>query len=814
MTRVAAVVAVVVLLLLGPLTGASPAAEPAPDGAGGLRLDLAGLAPQVVTAAGPSVLTVTGTLTNDGEVPVSGLGVRLQRGEPLRTEGAVRDALGGDAPTDAIAPQFQELPDVLAPGEQAPVRLTVPLRGAPETGLALSGTGVYELLVNVNGVPGDGDRARLAAVRLLLPVTGLPAGPDGSEPVPAPDGVPVPVTLLYPVADQPRRLTTVPGEPVLLTDDDLAASFAPDGRLGGLVTALAGAPATARDAACVAVDPDLVQTADAMRGGYEVVGPDGTRVPGTGAAAAGAWLDALAAAVSGRCVLALPFADADLVALTRGGLTGPLVEAVDAGRGVVAGLLGTPVLPGTAWPADGLLDEATLGALGTAGVRSVVLSADGVDLPARADPGGVVPLATGDDGPSAVLADPLLAAAAGAGIDAEEARPAGTAATARPATGPLATQDLLGALAFRAAAGTGPLLVTPPHRWDVDAAAATALLEGVDALVGTGLLTPRDLEGTVAGGAAEQARVRSLVYPLDAGAAEVAPTAVASVRTVLGDLDDLRSSAVDDEQGVDPDDLFPALRLGTLRATSAAWRDEPDLAAAAAAAAAQRVADIRASVSVLEPPSPFSLGTSDSPLLLTVANGLPVTMRVRVELASTSGLRVAPIPVVEVPPLGRRQIQTSAEVLRSGVFTVDAAVLTQDGGRLGPPSRLQVRSTAYGTITLWLTGTAGVLLVVLAGRRILRRVRAEPDRATGDPATGRPPTTPSPSPQAGPESLLTTVPVRLPPPSSGPIRPGHPTGPSPRGPSAPASAAGVPPTGTPTGRPTDPTAPLRRPESP
>jgi hypothetical protein len=64
-------------------------------------------------------------------------------------------------------------------------------------------------------------------------------------------------------------------------------------------------------------------------------------------------------------------------------------------------------------------------------------------------------------------------------------------------------------------------------------------------------------------------------------------------------------------------------------------------------------------------------------------------------------------------------------------------VRTPNGQLLGPPSRLRVRSTAYGTITVWLTASAGALLVVLAVRRVLRRVRGEPARtAQVGPATG------------------------------------------------------------------------------
>ncbi len=780
-------VATLVATVLALLAAAPGAASAQPAGDVGLVLELDALTPRIVTVDGPALLTVSGTLRNTGDVAVRDLAVRVQRGEPLRGEAAVRDALAGDAATDAAAPPFQELPAALEPGATVPVRLTVPLRGAPGTGLALSTTGVHELLVNVNGAPVGGDRARLAAVRMLLPVLGLPADPDGPPPVPAPDGAAVPVTLLHPLADRPRRLTTLPGAQPLLADDALAASMAPGGRLDGLVTALREAPAAARDAVCTAVDPDLLQTAEAMRGGYDVLRPGGAPQPGVGADAAGRWLDAVVAAVAGRCVVALPFADADLVALTRAGLDGAAADAVTAGRAIAQDVLGTPVLPATTWPDDGLLDEAALDVLAGSGTEAVVLSANGVDADA-----GSVPLGGGVRG---LVADALLADAADPDPGAPAGRGGGQAAAATTADGPLATQDVLGALAFRAGAGAGadagPLLLAPPHRWDVDGAAAGALLEGVAGLVEAGVLTGRPLDAALSG---PTGPATALAYPL--GATEVAPETLGSLRGLLAQLDDLRSSVLDDDRIVDPDELFGLLRLGTVRVASAAWRDRPEEAADAVGGAADRVAAIRGSVSVLEPPTPYALGTSDSPLLLTVANDLPVSVRVRVELASTSGLRVAPIPPVEVPPLGRRQVEASAEVLRSGVFTVDAAVLSEDGTRLGPPSRLQVRSTAYGTITLWLTGTAGVLLVVLAGRRILRRIRSEPAATTP----------PRPEGSTG-ES---TVPVRATDASSAPSPPGPRTGPVRPVPWGPASAPAAPPATPP--RPATPLAAPPRPQ--
>ena len=247
-----------------------------------------------------------------------------------------------------------------------------------------------------------------------------------------------------------------------------------------------------------------------------------------------------------------------------------------------------------------------------------------------------------------------------------------------------------------------------------------------------GLLTPRPLADVLSAGPPAAAAARSVSYPLRASGREVAGAVADSVRATGAEIADLRSAAVPDSGvGLSPDDVlhrWPGACSGRCRRPGGGARRRP---CAAAAASARRIAELRGTVRVLEPPSPYALGTSDAPLLVTIGNGLPFTVRVRLEIASTSGLRVAPIEMQQVPPLGRRQARVSAQVTRSGQFTVQAAVRSPDGELLGPPSRLRVRSTAYGTITVWLTASAGVLLVVLAVRRVLRRVRIEPPPHTG-----------------------------------------------------------------------------------
>ncbi|MCU1663254.1 MAG: hypothetical protein JWR58_3319 [Pseudonocardia sp.] len=848
MKRVAALVAIPVLVLTaltlmglvpgGPFAtpaSAAPAAparaaalpfQPQPDEvAGPLRLQLSQLAPRIVTAAGPRDLTVSGTLTNTGDQPIGNLEIRVQRGNPLGTEGDVRDALDGNAATDATTPQFTSLPGELAPRGQMPVQLTVPLRGAPATSVALDSTGVYELLVNVNGVPGDGQRARLAAVRMLLPVLSLP--PDPAEPPVVPSattGGATPFALLYPIADTPRRVATVPGEPTLLTDDGLAASMAPNGRLGGLVAALAqNAPpgSRVRAATCLAIDPDLVETASLMRAGYEVLGAQGAApVPGTGAEVAGRWLDSLATVAKGGCVIALPYADADLVALTRGGLGALASTTIRDGRQVLADILHTPVVPGVTWPVDGVTDDSTLDQIAAADGRSLVLSANGVEHGVVQRHSGVVPVAGGQLPQFAVLTDPLLSRAASGPTSVTRPDPGrgGAVASATPAgtVGPLSTQDAIGALAFRTEAGpgrgagaAGPLVLAPPHQWAAEGNGASALLASVRELLDAGRIVPGGLEGVLAAGPPAGAAAVPAVYPLEAGGREIPGVAVDVVRRTSHDIEDLSSAAVPDSRvGVSPDQAFTPLRRGLARPVSAAWRGRPGSATAAANAGAARVAELRGTIRVLEPPSPYSLGTSDAPLLITVANGLPVTVKVNVEIFPSAGLRVAPIEPLTVPPLGRRQVRASAEVTRSGQFVVRAAVRSPQGELLGQPSRLRVRSTAYGTITVWLTASAGVLLVVLAVRRVLRRIRGDPGRRTGPSSPARPdghpestgsvratsdpqhhPPDHGPAPQAGksgdpfPDPLATTD--RFPVPRPRPDEPGRPPGRGPQPPRVP-----------------------------
>jgi len=780
------VVALLALTLLGLASG--PGAPLASAATKGLRLDLriTDMTPRVVTANSPPALTVAGELTNTGDEPVTEVAIRTQRGDRLRTEGDLRTALGGTAATDTVTPAFTPLADILAPGQRLPIRLTVPLRGPEASTLALQRTGIYQILISTNGAPIDGQRVRLASIQVLLPVLGLPAGP-GEPTLPGELGPPVParskaaeksptmslisgrppssnpVTVLYPLADRPHRLPTGPGEPVLLSDDELAGELSYGGRLDGLLGALeTAAPrgSALRDAICLAVDPDLLRTVRDISGGYRVRDSRGQERDGQGAKAAAVWLARLRVAAAGHCVLALPYADADLVALSRAGLNDLVGYAVRDGARIAGEILGTPVRADTTWPADGLLDEHSLIDLLGVGERNVVLSMDGVEQSGRTNRdaiGGTVRIAAPRTDrtaapPIGILADPLLTLAASGtssvsvsgGLDQVTRSTGGRglgSLTTNTSTNPAGTgsalsgQDLIGAVVFRAldpASAGSPLVVAPPHRWNTSASDARELLSTISALISTGQFLSAPMAGGPGSGTDTTRISARLVYSLRAGGREVPASATAALRAARDGAAELRSAAAAEPGvGATPAQVFDPITEGLLRAASTVWRGHPDQSAAAVKTITDRVRLLRSLVRVLEPPSPYALGDREAPLPVTLANGLPVAMNVRVALSNTPGMRTAPIPTQHIPPLGRLQLRVNSQLTKSGQFSVEARLTTLTGGPLGPPSRLQLRSTAYGTITLWLTGTAGVLLVTLAVRRIVRRVRVgRPESAT------------------------------------------------------------------------------------
>lgn len=695
------------LLALGPLApaGADPIGTPVSPGQGApklLRLEVDTMTPRVVTASTPQ-LTVTGRVTNVGDRRVDDIEVKVQRGEPVESDRDLRELPG--LATDSASSPFVEVARSLSPGDAAPLSVTVPVRGV-ELSLALTRPGVYPVLVNVNGRPDYGGQARLAAVSLPLPVLSVPGGPPTT-----PRQDPSSVTFLWPILDtQPRRLATVDGQTVL-TDDALADSLSVGGRLYGLVDSVGRALATNSTlprSLCFVVDPDLLQTVAAMSAGYQVRTNNGRTVAGKGEVVATNWLARVGDLTHGRCVISVPYADADLVALSRSGAV-DLAQLSIAGSSIVADLL-DPVQPAKElfWPAGGSFDQRTLVDLAAIGPTTVLAD------PARLqDAKGQAPYALTSlqtNHPVRVLpVDPLLSQTL--------AGPGGKGGS---------LQDALAALTFRTVfdkAASAHLVVAPPRRWTVSETELGGYLDLAQRLFEGGFANPRLLGQQLSG--TDQGTATGLAYTPQDSAKEIPPAVsaeVARINTAKRDLLDAMDE--DNTTDVDPNELLSPLQYGLLRGMSTAWRGRAPQAALAVGRVDQELEALCDKV-VVNTDRPITLASGDSPIPIDISNGLPVAIVVRVHLTASPGLRPEQYHDIRIPPTAGISRYIPAEVIRAGRFTVDAQLTTPSGGtELGSTARLELTSTSYGIVTIAITGVAGGVLVLLTTFRIFRRVRA------------------------------------------------------------------------------------------
>lgn len=701
MKRLAATVLSILFLAFSALPVAVAQAQEQPR----LRVDLDELNPRVVSTTSTS-LTVTGRVTNVGDRKISKLGVRLQLGTRLQTEQQIGDVLAGDKFKDLAATEFVDLvPDTLEPGQSATLNLAVPL--GPSSKLQFPKTGVYPLLVNVNGTPDFGGPERLAAVTLLMPVLGLPGKAPASRPPSAPSA-----SLLWPIANSTVHVVSSPlGGPLTVADERLADELAPGGRLDALVAAARAAEADTKvsSSLCLAIDPDLVATVDGMTRGYQVA-TGGGPVPGKGVDTAKSWLGQLKALVAGRCVVTLPFADADLTALTKvraGDATDTaLLASAVGGAATIKNLLGIQPQDGVLWP-GGALDAQTVEAIGKAGVKTVLT--DSGKLQSDSPLSGMVALEGTD-----LRAQPIDALITSA------------------LNGSESTQNGLGAIAFRAGLGgqTGQersqLLIAPPRHWAATGPELTTFLERMGDFYAAGLIKSSplpDLLGESPSGTA------SVNYdPRDLTAA-TSGDVTAKMSQIDNETLGLSSAmTMDATKRVNPADVLAPVRLALIRAASTSWRGAD--AATVTGNARGDLDAIRGQVTVERPKQTIALASGASPLPAYITNGLPVGINVRTVLKNNVGLRpTEAVPERTVPANGAVNQLLPVEALRAGRFSVDVSLTTPDGTRLGTDARFELTSTEYGAITIIITITAAGALLLLSSRRIYRRIkdsRADP----------------------------------------------------------------------------------------
>ena len=691
-----------------------------------VRVEVTTLLPRApMTAEEP--FQVAGRLRNCGEEELSDLEVRLATGDRIASRGALARA---DAePAVGTRRLVVELPDApLAPGATTPFDLRLPVGE-----LRLGRLGVYPLSVQARGRSG-GERSRTP---LGLATTFVPWFPDGP---PAPSRI----AWLWPLVDAPLR---TPAEALL--DDGLEALLspgtgsAPRGRLSALLTAARDGSRGACDPAApgavagpavpcrgepvpltYGVDPALVDTVEATTRPYAVL-VDGTARSRPPSAAAAAWLASLRAAVTtdGTALLALPFGDPDVVAMSRTG--SGLRDEVDSlrslGRSEAQRLLGVAPLDAVAWPPPGPLGPALDRVAGDA--TAVVLDAAAVPPPSvfrSRTPSAPTALSTATGPVTGLVVEDVLS----------------ELVAAVPEQGPrLAEQRWIAETAIVAAelpSQSRTFVLAPPRRGDVSTAVATSVLADTGRLpwlcpvpladVATGTercatlpdgqppAAPEDREGELDDDRAEQLS-EGYLDRLD----RISAAADQLTETVL--LPGTEQAAATKAR----------LLRATGRAASSAWRSAPLEGDRVLRMLQEEVVGLREQVRLVSRPVTLTGGSGRMELVVQNELDQPVEVAVRLDETSAARLSLPETGTQVVAARSAQQLLVEVEPRTSGRFVVLATLIDREGRPFGDPVQLAVRSTQYGRVALAVTGIAAAVLLVAAGVRITRRaLRRQP----------------------------------------------------------------------------------------
>ena len=673
--------------------GSAGAADPATGPPGPMVVAaLHTVAPSALTST-DETLVLSGTVQNAGDEAIQNAQVlpRFSR-VPVQARADISrvgtdDTLNWGARYSDV---YDPIDDTLEPGESQPFSLTIPTEL-----LDFGDTGVYVVGVDVMGSPQDSeDRLRLDTARTVVPW------------LPDDDTLPrVPVSMLWPLAARPAMLPDA-----TLLDNSLAAQIGAGEPLTELVTAAADAPVT------WAIDPDLLDTAEVMAQGYQVMSASGP-IEGSQADSDTArdWLSALRQAASGHQVVNLPYAVPDIEALaaTNADLAGTVMRrsiAVSTAQGLRPGSLATTKAP-VGWLDRSSVTGRALGALAVAGVNTVIVPGDAVSP--RPGPTAAT-FSLGEAALDAVVTD----------VGLDDAISDAVAATDTQAGALDVRQRWFAETAFIAMstdddASPAPVVAAPPLRWRPEATTARAV---VRAWTSIPWVEPMSLDDAVAGA---NAREPQPVEPQPDDSANLLPAtnvdAAADVHERAGQYASLLA---------DPDDAPDGLPLAPVRATSSGWRDDP----AAGEAYAQTIDDDLSrhldDVSVTVPES-VTLSSRNGTFPLTVTNDLPQAISVGLDIdsANVDRLQIDDVEVQQIEPGARELVQVTAQAAANGKVPINVQLTTSDGVAIGPMRPTVVNATDYGTIGWVIVAGAGALFAVTLVRRAVRSRRTpdEPD---------------------------------------------------------------------------------------
>ena len=456
---VAALPATMAAALLALTTTPAQARPAHPALAGGVSITIDSMSPRYATPG--STVSVTGTVVNGTSQPKTGLQVQLYTSSAPFTSRDQMDGFlsQGDGGGLVAAGTFFALPVSLAPETTVPWHASFTVTAA-----GITTFGVYPVAAQVGDALGN----VLASDQTLLPFwSGRQAAGLQRQ---------LAIAWVWPLIDQPHHeVCAAPAADDVLTNNGLAASLAPTGRLSAL---LAAGQANADAQLTWVIDPALLGDVQTMTRPYQVDLSSQCAGASTQPAsrAATAWLSALRAVTSYQATVITPYADADVSALVHNGLNADLTSAYTTGYAVADQVLHRSLAPSIAVPAGGKADISVLTTLATADHISTVVLGSGEMPPldtAVFQPDDAITSIRTPAGTTmhVLLADPVLTSVLSAGNT-------GSGVVA-PGTQFAVSQRFLAETAMIAAEAPNSdrsIVVAPPSGWSPSAALADQLL--------------------------------------------------------------------------------------------------------------------------------------------------------------------------------------------------------------------------------------------------------------------------------------------------------------------------------------------------